>query len=818
MNKNLIRKRKSKLNTLTKCLSLVFILFLNIYSINGQTWDTKDLLETTFRNGDTLFHAQTDEQWQLAAEKGIPAYCYYENDKSKGILYNWFAVTDKRRITRLGWRIPSYSELNGLILTESDLRANDNSWQESNVKSNSFNARANGYRDFGEVNFHPFTAAGFEARYWSLTEDENDVRKKYALTIYQGNYQPTVKTYSRSCGFSVRCIRDKNEIIKPSLISATKQFIRIGKSTTLSMSGGDLSVGAEWVWTENKCLDEGGVEVGRGRKLTIEPKSTTIYFLTAINADREIECIEMEVFVDDGSLPPNSIQGSNSICKGESLSLRLNGGELSPNSRWVWYENFEGGNDQPIGFGETITIEPKTTSTYSVRSESSEETTDFVQHKVLVREPPNKPKKINGAETYCEGSKLNLAVIGRLNPDDKYVWQIDGQRITEPINNRSLNKESLVSVYAYNRSCGSSDPIYKKITIERRSTDGETQVIYPEYGRKVKVIQQGGHLGDGAKWFFYDNNNLSRPLKSGGNGVELTLKAKNAKTLLLRAEQKGYCNYKSPGNRTQILGNLEYWSDYHSETNGNLHWGYDFGVNAVSAGDSLFRQDSTYSMNTLWIGLKAAMYIHFPIKEMFSFGFRAGYSYHLGLLNTVDGNDNFDTENDLTYSYTPSNFSLGSEVLFGITNEGKAKLLIDYGISYFMNNLIMKDNSSTTVYSNTLNHRWEIISAGFRFGKYGQFDKSSQFDLLFSVSKRNNIEMFSPGIGGFLTGKDNFGKWNPGFKLKYWKHGNTKVELEAILNIENNRLGKESIDFSKSFVQFTWVYSFDKFSKARNEY
>jgi hypothetical protein len=48
---------------------------------------TKNLNVSSFRNGDPIPHAETDEEWQRAGEKGQPAWCYYENDPANGVKY-----------------------------------------------------------------------------------------------------------------------------------------------------------------------------------------------------------------------------------------------------------------------------------------------------------------------------------------------------------------------------------------------------------------------------------------------------------------------------------------------------------------------------------------------------------------------------------------------------------------------------------------------------------------------------------------------------------------------------------------------------------
>jgi len=69
----------------------------------------KDFLNvTTFRNGDKIKYIEDNIEWEMALLKGIPAYCYYNNDKStKACIYNKHAWYDERGLIPLGWRSPT---------------------------------------------------------------------------------------------------------------------------------------------------------------------------------------------------------------------------------------------------------------------------------------------------------------------------------------------------------------------------------------------------------------------------------------------------------------------------------------------------------------------------------------------------------------------------------------------------------------------------------------------------------------------------------------------------------------------------------------
>jgi uncharacterized protein (TIGR02145 family) len=82
--------------------------------IGTQTWTTENLNVSTFRNGDPIMEAKTNEEWEQAGENKQPAWCYYENDPKNGAkygkLYNWFAVNDPRGLAPAGFHIPTDAE------------------------------------------------------------------------------------------------------------------------------------------------------------------------------------------------------------------------------------------------------------------------------------------------------------------------------------------------------------------------------------------------------------------------------------------------------------------------------------------------------------------------------------------------------------------------------------------------------------------------------------------------------------------------------------------------------------------------------------
>ena len=101
-----------------KLFSLILLLSFTIkaqdVTIGTQTWTSKNLDVSKFRNGEVIPLAKTDAEWVLAGQNKQPAWCYYENktanDTTYGKLYNWFAVNDARGLAPKGYHIPTDAE------------------------------------------------------------------------------------------------------------------------------------------------------------------------------------------------------------------------------------------------------------------------------------------------------------------------------------------------------------------------------------------------------------------------------------------------------------------------------------------------------------------------------------------------------------------------------------------------------------------------------------------------------------------------------------------------------------------------------------
>ena len=186
-------------------------------TIGTQVWMTKNLDVSTFRNGDPIPEARTDEEWQKARENKQPAWCYYENDPSNGAkygkLYNWYAVNDSRGLAPAGYHVPSdveWTKLTDFLGGEEvagDKMKSKSDWAENGNGTNTsgFSGLPGGYR----FKNGPFYYIGDFGYWWSSTEFNTTNAWGRSLSYGSGDvYRGYYKYYGKEVGFSVRCIKD----------------------------------------------------------------------------------------------------------------------------------------------------------------------------------------------------------------------------------------------------------------------------------------------------------------------------------------------------------------------------------------------------------------------------------------------------------------------------------------------------------------------------------------------------------------------------------------------------------------------------------
>ena len=198
-----------------KLITLILLLSFTIkaqdVTIGTQTWTTKNLDVSKFRNGEAIPLAKTNAEWELAGDNKQPAY--YENKGENGTtygkLYNWFAVNDPRGLAPSGYHIPTDAEwtiltdyLGGESIACTKMKSK-RGWHKSvgnGTNTSGFAALPGGYRDY----YGNFRYIGIYASWWSSSENGGgDARYRY-----MDNNSVKENYHSLYNGLSVRCIKD----------------------------------------------------------------------------------------------------------------------------------------------------------------------------------------------------------------------------------------------------------------------------------------------------------------------------------------------------------------------------------------------------------------------------------------------------------------------------------------------------------------------------------------------------------------------------------------------------------------------------------
>jgi len=199
----------------------------NVYHtivIGTQTWMVENLKTTKYRNGDPITHITDGSVWNVTTTE---AYCDYDNNTANvstyGRLYNWYAVSDNRKIAPAGWHVPSNEEFTTLInylggnaqaynkLKESGTThwaADSLLGPNAGTNSSGFLAVPGGLR--GSCCPSPFQAICTSGYWWTSSEYFPGMGTQNASHLYMLNSEIEVKIGNdyMLAGMSVRCIKD----------------------------------------------------------------------------------------------------------------------------------------------------------------------------------------------------------------------------------------------------------------------------------------------------------------------------------------------------------------------------------------------------------------------------------------------------------------------------------------------------------------------------------------------------------------------------------------------------------------------------------
>jgi len=203
--------------TLLSCGTNITDIDGNIYStvqIGYQCWMKGNLRVSKYRNGDFIQTNLDDLNWSNANSGSFAIYSGdYANELIHGKLYNWFSISDSRKICPTGWDIPTDKDFSTLVdffggASDAGGKLKDlgtTIWNSPNLAATNesgFSMLPSGLR---------LTAGTYEniknnGYLWSRTE--YDINYSWIRGFSRGDVIVSRVLANKKSGFSVRCLRD----------------------------------------------------------------------------------------------------------------------------------------------------------------------------------------------------------------------------------------------------------------------------------------------------------------------------------------------------------------------------------------------------------------------------------------------------------------------------------------------------------------------------------------------------------------------------------------------------------------------------------
>jgi hypothetical protein len=606
---------------------------------------------------------------------------------------------------------------------------------------------------------------------------------------------------------------------------------QMGDSTILSVNGGALGVGAQWVWYENNC---GETPIGFGENITVHPLQTTTYFVRAETEKQKTKCATATVTVSQLSLAPNFIVGLVKVCKGESINIKVIGGRLGLDAEWVWYSDSCDGTE--IGRGQSISVSPSENTTYYVRASGKLNNTTCVQKLISVYEKSVSPSSITSSKVQCANEQITLSEIGGiLASDAKWVWYKESCGYGNSIGTGNIISVIPMQTKSYyvraEGECNTTECAKIEISPDQISTAPGFVLSNKLERGKEELYIYSGTLGKEAEWrWFKDECGKGKVL---GRGESITVRQYKPQIYFVRAE--GICNVtecesyevlakkkdkpiiksrEKKQNPIKTKSPHKFGPTYNhyninNYNNSFLHLGvglgYDgmffeakFATSTKETHSSLPPVISTSNKFLHAIGVNGEFVFHPIIKDYFSLGLFANGA--IGTITGVIPKGSISLKGTNYYTRV----EVGAELAAGYS---KVKGLVKYKSSFQTHQYkaIRYYDSYARTYTYIFNKslRKEILSIGLRLAPYSTlnvtYKRAFCVDLVYNLS--HDYEFGWHAFNGSHTSISN---WQHGVGMSIWIQSILKLQVDYQLN---STLGSISNDINSPYLQFSLIYN-----------
>jgi uncharacterized protein (TIGR02145 family) len=231
-----------------------------VVQIGTQVWMVENLKTTKYRDGSPTPNVTDNTEW---GNLTTGAYCNYNNDAAignkYGKLYNWYAANSNKNLAPTGWHIPTDAEwatmekyliasgynydgttTNNMLakalaaITDWPISTGTGTPGNRLTKNNlsGLTALPGGFRDYDGT----YQDIGGSGNWWSSTELDTGYAWDRAVNK---NFRNMFSFWvHKSCGYSVRCVRDESQLAAlPTITTVTQSAI----TSTTALSGGNIT-------------------------------------------------------------------------------------------------------------------------------------------------------------------------------------------------------------------------------------------------------------------------------------------------------------------------------------------------------------------------------------------------------------------------------------------------------------------------------------------------------------------------------------------------------------------------------------------------
>lgn len=194
----------------------------NIYKtikVDNKWWTVENLKVTHFRNGNPIPLVTEDKFWQ---NQSSASWCFYKHKAANGDiygkLYNWYAVSDARKIAPEGWHVATDAEwtklanyfggesmAGGKMKSTGTVESVDGLWYNPNIGATDdvgFKALPGGSRQGNGT----FVGLGYDGNWWRPTSGSQS--GAWCRSITNKSIEVFRIYDDKVAGYSVRCVKD----------------------------------------------------------------------------------------------------------------------------------------------------------------------------------------------------------------------------------------------------------------------------------------------------------------------------------------------------------------------------------------------------------------------------------------------------------------------------------------------------------------------------------------------------------------------------------------------------------------------------------